>query len=211
MNNIVNEKRFISSTLALPYENLSQSYLRAETALTSNQSVIPFKLQKGKNSAPVVTERLLDLNDEFVITHLFVGLKGLSGAASDATQVNAVVETYNSVPFTTPANGEAFYNGNLEFTIDRKEYVPQFPMRAFKRVPDTQTATDADYTGSGIDTVNAYGNGLYGFYAFEPTKIDGRQTLDINVNIGTSVDLTGSNPIYAVLIARGYLIVNSKS
>ena len=164
MNNIVAEKRFITQNIGVPYENLSQAYLRAETVLTSNQSVIKFKIQQGKDSTGTVTERLLALNDQFVITHLFFGLKSLGASESDAAHVKSVIETYNSsaLDLTTPANGEAYYNGSFEFTIDRKEYIPQFPMRAFKRVPDTQTATDADYTGSGIDTVDGYGNGLFG-------------------------------------------------
>ena len=74
MNSIVSEKRYISERLGVPYENLSQSYLRSETALTT-QSVIDFTLQTNKVQNPLVTERLLDLNDEFVITHFYSRIK----------------------------------------------------------------------------------------------------------------------------------------
>ena len=76
MNSIVSEKRFISERIGVPYENLSQSYLRSETLLGS-QSVIDFVLQTNKKQGSLVTERLLDLNDEFVITHFTVGLRRL--------------------------------------------------------------------------------------------------------------------------------------
>ena len=35
MNSIVSEKKFIQERLGIPYQNLSQSYLRAETELTA--------------------------------------------------------------------------------------------------------------------------------------------------------------------------------
>jgi hypothetical protein len=49
MNSIVSEKRFISERLGVPYENLSQSYLRSETLLTT-QAVIDFILQTNKKN-----------------------------------------------------------------------------------------------------------------------------------------------------------------
>ena len=35
MNSVVSEKKFIQERLGIPYDNLSQSYLRAETTLTT--------------------------------------------------------------------------------------------------------------------------------------------------------------------------------
>ena len=74
MNSIIAEKKFIAERTGIPYANLSQSYLRAETSLGSLSSY-DFELQRNNVSSPTVTERLLDLNDEFVITHLTIGLK----------------------------------------------------------------------------------------------------------------------------------------
>jgi len=74
MNSVVSEKKFIQERLGIPYENLSQSYLRAETQL-SNLSSYSFKLQAGQVSAPLVTEKLLNLNDQFVLTHFRVSLR----------------------------------------------------------------------------------------------------------------------------------------
>tara|TARA_R110000822_G_C15271934_1_gene489300 strand:+ start:568 stop:1188 length:621 start_codon:yes stop_codon:yes gene_type:complete len=206
MNSIVSEKRFISERIGVPYENLSQSYLRAETVL-GTQSVIDFVLQTNKKSNSLVTERLLDLNDEFVITHFTVGLKAIaSDTPTDTQQLVAPVLTYNNATAFAGANGgnvAAIYNSDLSWTIDRKEFVPQFPVRAFRRVPTTQeSATDLD----GFD------NGLYAFYPSEPTKIDGRQTIDLAINLGSSTTFDdASNSYYAVFEARGYLIVNAKS
>ncbi len=88
-------------------------------------------------------------------------------------------------------------------TINRKEFLPEFPVRFFKRVGDTQVTAS---------TQSSYPNGLYGFAPFEPVKIDGRMTIDASISIGTGIDLTpaaGSN--YAVLECRGYLVTNVKS
>jgi hypothetical protein len=206
MNSIVSEKRFISERLGVPYENLSQSYLRSETLLT-NQSVIDFVLQANKKVNPVVTERLLDLNDEFVITHFTVSLKQISSATpTDVDQLTATLLTYDNLTAFAGANGanvSAIYNSDLNFTIDRKVFVPQFPVRAFRRVPITQQAATL---------VDGYDNGLFGFYPSEPTKIDGRQTLDLNVNLGASTTFAdANNSYYAVFEARGYLVVNALS
>jgi hypothetical protein len=62
--------------------------------------------------------------------------------------------------------------------------------------------------------VNGYENGLFGFYVSEPTLIDGRQTIDISLNLGAAVSIAtvGTDPmVYATFETRGYLVVNSKS
>ena len=215
MNSIVSEKRFIADRLGVPYENLSQSYLRSETLLTT-QAVINFTLQTNKNNSALVTERLLDLNDEFVVTHFTVGLKRIaSGTPSTLQQLTAPVLTYdNSTAFagTNGKNVAAIYNSDLSWTIDRKEFVPQFPVRAFRRVPTAQQGTNVGYTASGVSVADGFENGLYSFYPSEPTKIDGRQTIDLAINLGNSTTFAdASNSYYAVFEARGYLIVNAKS
>ena len=187
MNSIVSEKRFISERLGVPYENLSQSYLRSETLLTTN-AVIDFTLQTNKKVSPIVTERLLQLNDEFVITHYTVGLKFVNSATpTDLEQLNSPILTYdNSTAFsgTNGANVATIYNSYLSFTIDRKEFVPQFPVIGFRRVPTTQQATNVGYTASVVNTLDGFESPLFGFYPSEPTKIDGRQTIDLAINLG---------------------------
>mgnify|MGYP003625839949 CR=1 FL=1 len=210
MNSIVSEKRFISQTLGVPYENLSQSYLRSETELTTT-SVIDFTLQTNKKQGSLVTERLLDLNDEFVITHFTVGLKQISAAAPTVQeQLIAPVLTYDNKTAFAGANGSnvsAIYNSDLSWTIDRREFIPQFPMRAFRRVPTTQEATIGAALG-----IDGFDNGLYAFYPSEPTRINGRQTIDLSVNLNDSTIFTDAgNSYYAVFEARGYLVVNAAS
>jgi hypothetical protein len=206
MNSIIAEKKFIAERTGIPYSNLSQSYLRSEILLGSN-SQYSFNLQKGNGgAAPIVTERLLELNDEFVITHLFIGLKKPAGT-SVAQQLEAQIYTYpdqNGAVFA--GVDEALYNGNFSLTINRKEFLPQFPIRFFRRVPDQQSGLNA--TG-GATNKNGYPNGLYGFAPFEPVKIDGRQTIDALIDLNGAVTFTTG--VYAVLELRGYLVVNAKS
>lgn len=215
MNSVIAEKQYIVSKLGVPYENLSQSYLRAETQLTTT-SVIPFSLQRGQVASPIVTEQLLELNDQFVITHIGFGLKNI-GSDSPTTQqhLNAQIYTYvdtNAFTGTNAPNCASIYNTNLSFTINRKDFIPAMPMRSFLRVPDTQTTTNADYTTSGIKQTNSFPNGLYSFYPTEVVLIDGRQTLDIQINLGASVTFDDTSfSYYAVLEFRGYLVVNAKS
>lgn len=212
MNSIVSEKRFIAERLGLPYESLSQSYLRSATTLT-NQSQVDFILQANKKTGGV-DEKLLQLNDEFVVTHFAVYLSLTDGPGEDR---EAMAEHYTYVPTNietrfsgNTVNAVALYNSDLSWTIDRKEFVPQFPVRAFFRVPDVQEL----FTGDALSTVvPGYSNGLYGFYPSEPTKIDGRQTIDLSVNIGSTIDFapTAGQQVKAVFEARGYLITNANS
>jgi hypothetical protein len=228
MNSVVSEKKFIQERLGIPYENLSQSYLRAETQL-SNLSNYTFRLQAGSVASPLVTEKLLQLNDQFVITHFRVSLRYIdpsSTAAPTATEQLTAQQYLYADPtiFTsTSANASAIYNGNIAFIIDRKQFLPAFPMNAFYRVPTTQTGAflkTAGTTGTPAATFtgntgsNGYDNGLFGFYVSEPTLIDGRQTLDLslNLNAGVSIATIGTDPmVYATFETRGYLVVNAKS
>ena len=211
---IVNEKKFIQERLGIAYENLSQSYLRAETAL-SNLSSYAFQLQANRVASPIVTENLLNLNDQFVITHFTIGLKYIASDTPTALQhLNAQVYTYadTNVFAGNAANAAGIFNADLNFTIDRREFLPAFPTRAFLRVPGTQTAANAWFTASAQKLTNEYSNGLYGFYPSDPTLIDGRQTLDIQVSLGnaSTIDDTGYTA-YAVFEVRGYLVTNAKS
>lgn len=215
MNSIVKEKQYISNVLSVPFENLSQSYLQKGVAL-GTQSVINFPVQTSQVASPLVTDNLLNLNDEFVVTHYTVFLRSVASDTPSNTQLlNALPITYcdlNVFTGTNAANVGAIYNGTLTFTIDRKDFIPAWPVRSFYRVPTTQTAANAYFTASSIKTVNGFDNGLYGFYQTEPVKITGRQTLDISIDLGASVIMDDSSATYyAVLELRGYLLVNVKS
>jgi len=211
MNQIVAEKRYIQERTGIPYANLSQSYLRAETQLT-NLSQYAFLLQRGQVANPIVTERLLKLNDQFVITHFTVALKVVEleegeTEPDDLQHLTAELHTFaNPNLFTgNNANAAALYNSNFSWIIDRKQYLPTFPLRSFLRVPQSQD-TVANLITDGYD------NGLYGFYPCEPTLIDGRQTLDINAELGAAVNMVEAGfYVSAVMEVRGYLVVNAKS
>ena len=223
MNSVVSEKKFIQERLGINYENLSQSYLRAETVLT-NLSTYSFFLQRGQVASPLVTEELLELNDQFVITNFRVSLRRIVATSPTPTEQLSAQQFLYADPIvfgatTNNINAGAIYGGNLSFTIDRTQFLPSFPMNAFYRVPQTQTQANLQGTG-GANTyatpanrgVNSYENGLFGFYVSEPTLIDGRQTLNINLNLGAAVTISdATTTVYATLETRGYLVVNSKS
>jgi hypothetical protein len=208
MNQIINEKKFISERTGIPFSNLSQAYLRAETKLGSLSSY-DFELQKNNVASPTVTERLLNLNDEFVITHMTIALKATPSTETDAEHLAAVLSNYAGNNEGAISNGEAVYNSSLSMTIDRKEFLPQYDTRFFRRVPTTQVS---DLTN--VVTENDVPNGLYGFAPFEPVKIDGRQTIDTTLDLGSAVTIAGPTSFtsaFACLIVRGYLVVNAKS
>jgi hypothetical protein len=205
MNQIINEKKFIAERTGIPYANLSQAYLRAETVL-GGLSQYSFQLQGNNVATPTITERLLNLNDEFVMTHLTIAVKSVATAGAtptDLEQLDSPLFTF-SAPTVFTTNVEPVFNGSFSLTIDRKEFLPQFPCRFFKRVPDTQVSAT---------TQPSYTNGLYGFAPFEPVKIDGRQTINAVLDLGAAATMAGAAGFtnYAVLEVRGYLVVNAKS
>lgn len=211
---IVAEKKFIQERIGIPYENLSQSYLRAETQLTSLSSY-NFFIQKNNVASPIITEQLLNLNDQFVITSFTLGLKYIaSDTPTSLQQLNAEVFTYvDTNTFTgNSLNAAGIFNSSLSMTIDRKVFLPAFPCRSFLRVPGTQTAANAWFSASAQKLSNEYPSGNFGFYASEPTLIDGRQTINISVDLENASAIDGSGfSVYGVLEFRGYLVVNSKS
>ena len=182
-------------------------------------------MQKSQVSNPLVTENLLNLNDQFVITHLTVGLKQIaSDSPSNTQQLAAYVQTFADPQVftgTNAANAGAIYGGYLNFTINRREFLPAFSMRAFLRVPTTQTGAFLKTAGTsgtpaatftGNTGLNGFDNSLFGFSVMEPTLIDGRMTLDVSINLNSSIAFDdSSNTVYTVMELRGYLVVNSKN
>lgn len=224
MNQVISSKSYVASKLGIAYENLSQSYLRAATALGTN-STISFEVQKNQVSSPLVTEKLLELNDVFVATDFTVGLQQVgSDTPTDVQLLTANWYTYDDDQVftgTNAANAGAIYGGSLRFTIDRREYIPAFPMRAFYRVGDSQTNANlitAGTTGSPAATftgnagINSFPGLQYGFSSLDPVAITGRQTIDIDIELGSAVSFDdSSNTVYAVLELRGFLVVNAKN
>lgn len=213
--NIIEEKKYISKKLGLAYASLSQAEIRSETQMISD-SVVRFQLQKGKGNraTEVVTERLLELNDSFVVTHFRVSLKQIAAdVPTNAQHLTTQLQTYedpNIFKLANAANVGAIYNGSLKWTISRTEFLPQFPMNAFRRVPQTQTGVDVDWIASGNDTTNEYPNGLYAFYPCEPIIINGKHTIDLLIELGETINFDdASNSVWAVFEARGYLLTNS--
>lgn len=214
MNSIVSEKLYISQKLGIPYENLSQSYLQKAVALAT-QSVINFPIQSSQVASPLVLDQLLNLNDEFVLTHINVHLRRVASDTPTTAQLQATrpftYDDLNTFVGTNSANVGAVFNGSLSFTIDRKDFIPAFDCRSFYRVPTTQTATNSGYA-TGPSTINGYDNGLFSYYVSEPVKITGRQTLDIAVDLGASINLDDASLTnYAVFTVKGYLVVNAKN
>jgi hypothetical protein len=125
MNSIIAEKKFISERTGIPYSNLSQAYLRAETLL-ANLSSYSFELQKNNVASPNVTERLLNLNDEFVISHMTVALKTVANTETDTDHLISTLANYGVTEDGTITNGEAIYNSSLSMIIDRKEFLPNY-------------------------------------------------------------------------------------
>ncbi len=123
----------------------SPSYLRVEQTLSNTKSRYTFDIKS--TGAEVATEKKLDRNDLFVVTHI-----GIYLIAQVSTTLGAeVLQTYpNTDVFVsatgfTPAHLEVIYNGFLEVKIGTKVNIPALPMQSFRFVPTSQQQAANNY------------------------------------------------------------------
>lgn len=212
------QKQFLAQQLGVPFESLSESYLRAETVLAATKSYnfIMQQTQVGQAGTLVnpATNQLLKQNDLFIVTHIGILLKKITTAGiTDALQASAKLYTYpNPSIFAASneaANLEAIYNGWLSFAVDRKIYIPALETRNFLRIPDAQAgAVTAAIAGPTTYTTprDGFPNSLYGYYPTDKFQFDGQQTLDFNLNMAGAPDLTAAAQTnYVVMMLKGFL------
>lgn len=210
--NIQAEKRFLADSLKANFGKMSQSYLRVESILATNSQVI-FDPTVTGNKSNIASQKLLEQNDQFIVTHISFGLKKTTADTAAAHAV-AILHTFvNRTVFdgsAGDANLQAIYNGYLEIVYNDTIQVPSLDMRSFERVPVSQQGTtSAAITGPTTYTIGRSGfdNGLYGYYPIDPFIIAGDQKSRFTINLPTSVALTESSEFnVAVLLLKGYLL-----
>jgi hypothetical protein len=67
------QKQYVSAQTNAPLASLSESYLRFETLLTT-QNQIKFNVKENVGTV-IATEKRLSLNDAFIITHMALFVK----------------------------------------------------------------------------------------------------------------------------------------
>lgn len=214
--NVIEQRNYIANKLRINKQKLAQSILRAETDLTT-QNTVKFTLQRNQKTSPNGTEILLQQNDAFVITHLQLLLyKVAAGSPSDAQR--GVADLYNYVnksvfDGSNDANLQALFNAYFQLSVNRTEYLTAFPSLYFERVPDTQkgTTTTAYVNASNANATttiarDAKPNGFYGAFPTDLIVINGFESVEAQLVLPATVNMQESNETNtAVLLAHGYL------
>jgi hypothetical protein len=217
---IIQQRNSIAASQGFKPSNLSQSYLRADVLLNTGGSfAFDYTYNKaGKNA----TEKLLAINDAFVVTAIAVKLKKISSATPSDT-LHAKAKSYTYLNTATgifdgsagDANLQALYAGSLNVNIDNDVIFPALPMEYFERVPTSQqgqvtaltvTPTSGTISRDGVD------GALYGFFAIEPFIIKGDGKNFINLVAPLALDFTeASENNYATCFLAGFLCQNENN
>ncbi len=210
------QKQYVQAATGVPLASLSESYLRFETLLTT-QNQIKFNVKENVGTV-VPTERRLSLNDAFIITHMALFVKKVASATPTVVQhANAILYPYRNPSIfdgTNDANIESIYNSTLSLAVNNVTYIPGMNTFSFKRVPNAQQgninaaiAGPVTYTTASDERPNS----LFGYVETDLIVLTGSQTIDIAIDLpsgwsGTMAEASESN--YAVLMVAGYLAQN---
>lgn len=188
---------------------VSEGFLRFETKIKNGSNFIQFKLKKGNDDN--ITERRIDDNDSFLITHLgFFLMKrdetiaGIEALQSFPNNVVFFDEEEGGVKLFECNHLEALYNGSLTVKVGQTVYIDGLDLLRFRSVPQTQG------DGKSIAQINSKD----GFHEVTPQiLINGSQSTEITIQAPISGSLKIAAPRanmnhYVVLIARGFLVKN---
>lgn len=223
-------KKDAHGNAAVHYPNMpriTRSTLVLQKALTAGITNLTFGVLT--TDAPVLnTEIRLNLNDEFVITEMFIGLYGKIGSATGpATSLSNKYWTY--VPTQLLATNSTllpFYDsGNFNLQIDNTVYLKNWDTMQHMVVPRTQDQPSQAITTSGtpgVAMIASYKGKDDGFIQMTPTiTLSGAKTnlLSITWPNGITpltnvsmVDDSGTsyfNIDTAAIILRGFLAQNA--
>lgn len=208
--NIIQQKQYLATKLGVDYKNLSQSFLRREIELKT-QNRVNFGLTKANSDrVQIITENLLDTNDQFVITHLAFAFKKVVPAGAEITNAEHLQAKLHRTPSPLIFDGAAeavslpaVYNGELSIKTNNKTYSPSMPMFVFER-----NYTQQHGTGNAANRAEQR-SALEGFFAIDPIKITGTDKLSIVVDWKESLNFVQADENnYLVCLVAGYLVSN---
>jgi hypothetical protein len=189
---------------------LSQSYLRTELTLSTTKTLYQFPILINDNSqgTPPNTVNLLNLQDAFYCSSLFIGFC----KPSSSTDTTFQLVTYPNASIFSTANTASslysFYNGSLSLTINNRQVVPSYDVYRHYSVPQQQTTTNADYTTSSINYKDQQSGADSGFYPVEPgwVFVGSKQNI-LQINLPAALTAVESNS-RVVVVMRGHLAQN---
>ena len=185
---------------------LSQSYLRSEVALVTGRTQYQFPILINDNSQPITnTSQLLNLQDAFYVSQLFIGFAKPASATSSEFKLNTYPDTsvFNSA--NTAESLYSFYNGSLQLTVNNRQIVSAYNVSRHLFVGQTQGTTNAV---PALSTIAQQDGSTSGFYPIEPglVLVGSKQNV-LTVNIPQGLTAVEANS-RVVIIFSGHLAQN---
>ena len=192
---------------------LSQSYLRTEVAMSTSTTSyhIPILVNDNQNGATSSynTSNLLNLQDAFVVSSIFIGWAN----PTSATDTAFIPQSYPNAQIAgTQAIATALqgiYSSNLTVNINNKQILTGWDTLRHYYVPQTQQVAAASLT-AGISQADLSENG---FYPVEPNLVFvGSKNNQVTLNLPAALSAVPTSTYgRIVLIFRGILAQNCTS
>jgi hypothetical protein len=138
-----NARRLVDAAgLSTQQTVLSQSYIRSEVALSTTTTTyhVPILINDNQNgsTSSFPTSALLNLQDAFVISGIFVGFANTADSTTSAFRINTYPSAINSGSQTAATSMFTLYNGSLQLTVNNRQILTQFPLTNCLNIPQTQ-------------------------------------------------------------------------
>jgi hypothetical protein len=125
---------------------LTQSYVRSETLLSTTVTSyhMPLLINDNQNGATSSfnTSNLLNLQDAFVISGIFIGFSNNANNTSAAFKINTYPSAINCGSQAAATSMFTLYNGNLQLTVNNRQILTGFPINNNLYIPQTQGLID---------------------------------------------------------------------
>ena len=138
-----NARRLVDAAgLSTQQTVLSQSYIRSEVALSTTTTTyhVPILINDNQNgsTSSFPTSALLNLQDAFVISGIFVGFANTADNTTSAFKINTYPSAINSGSQGAATSMFTLYNGSLQLTVNNRQILTQFPLSNCLYIPQTQ-------------------------------------------------------------------------
>jgi hypothetical protein len=138
-----NARRLVDAAgLSTQQTVLSQSYIRSEVALSTTTTTyhVPILINDNQNgsTSSFPTSALLNLQDAFVISGLFVGFANTADNTTSAFKINTYPSATNCGSQAAATSMFTLSNGSLQLTVNNRQILTQFPLTNCLYIPQTQ-------------------------------------------------------------------------
>lgn len=187
---------------------LTGSDLRLEqpTVANSNQYLFPVMVNiASTNVANGSFNTEIRLNMQDIFLPMYVGFFLANPSSATDTTFNDF--TYvNQVAFpASPTQMNAFYNGQLNISVNNTQYIKGWMLKRHRVVPQTQQTAAFGPGSPGNDQIDGATDG---FYPLQPyVLISGNSNMQVNINLPAGPTAVDANS-RLVLVFRGLLAQN---